>query len=263
MSFRKIVFSFFFLIVFGLLSACAGMNGSSSSYTQQEQTEAKIKELEAQNKALAQQLESVQASVQSLNEKVGAMQTRMKAIKKAHKPTAHKTKHHKPKKNRKGAHKTAMPSKKTIKNKTTTSEKKSTIPPLKLYHDAYQEYAANKFKEAADTFLEFVKMYPTHPYANNALYWTGESYYSLGDYERAAQYFKEVVEKYPKGSKVPDALLKLGYTYAELDQKKTARDYLFKLMMNFPLVKLPRKPRRNLTNSTDLSSNFLKKILNT
>jgi tol-pal system protein YbgF len=120
------------------------------------------------------------------------------------------------------------------------------VPPLKLYHMAAAKYASHKYLEAATIYLEFVRTFPKHPYANNALYWAGESYYSLGEYKKAVFYFKAVIEKYPKGSKVPDSLLKLGYAYAELGKKKVAREYLFRLMDEYPFSEAAQKAQAKL-----------------
>ncbi len=247
MGFRKSSRGILPFVVFALLISCAGMNSASPSYKQQEATEARLKQLEAQNKSLTQQVAALQSSVQSLNERVEALRTRMEAAKKARAPIViHKAKHHKIRKPKRVVHKRPRPQKKTVLNRPPAPAPKAGMAPLSLYHEAYRKYAAGKFKEAARDFLEFVKQYPTHPYANNALYWTGESYYSLGDYNKAALYFNEVVEKYPKGSKVPDAMLKLGYTYAELGQKKKARAYLFNLMDKYPFSEAAQKAQSKL-----------------
>ena len=238
-----------------LMVSCAGFNEPSRTETlrQQEATNAEIKALQQQNATLAKQLESIQGSLQSLNAKIDLLTKRLEATKKkAHTYKKISTYEHKKKRamprHVKTVHHTSHPSKISNPKKTPPqgAKPKPGIPPLKLYHEAYKKYASHKFHEAADMFLEFVRLYPKHPYANNALYWTGESYYSLGDYKKAAYYFKEVIEKYPKGSKVPDALLKLGYTYDELGDKKAARDYLFKLMDQFPFSEAAQKAQAKL-----------------
>ncbi len=240
-----LLFSLFFI-----LSACAGFNTSSRTETIQheQETDAKIKALQGQNEALTKQIETIQASLQSLKKKVDTLGRQLEMAKKTPPPPYKKHVVHikkKISKTRQTRHKAAS-SKGKVLPKRALKSKSTGVPPLKLYHEAYRKYAAHKFHEAASAFLEFVKLYPKHPYANNALYWTGESYYSLGSYEKATLYFKEVVKKYPKGSKVPDALLKLGYTYAKLDKKKVARDYLFKLMDQYPFSEAAQKAQAKL-----------------
>jgi len=249
MSYQKKLSFSLLAILFCGISACAGFNTTPTSKSQKE-TEAKIKTLQDQNEALTRQIETLQASLQSINEKVDYIDKRMDIIQKAQTiPKKHaarqKKKYSKTLHSKKTLHKIAHPKNK-IKRKPSLPSKKTGAPPLKLYHEAFRKYDSHKFHKAADAFLKFVKVYPKHPYANNALYWTGESYYSLGNYEKAAFYFKEVIGKYPKGSKVPDALLKLGYTYAKLNKKKTARDYLFKLMDQYPFSEAAQKAQAKL-----------------
>lgn len=245
---KKAVLGLLFSLFF-ILSACAGFNTSSRPETIQhaQETDAKIKALQGQNKALARQIETIQASLQSLNKKVDTLGRQLEMAKKT--PLPHKKDviriEKKSSKTRQTRRKAAS-SKGKVLPKRVLKSKSAGVPPLKLYHEAYRKYAAHKFHEAASAFLEFVKLYPQHPYANNALYWTGESYYSLGSYEKATFYFKEVVKKYPQGNKVPDALLKLGYTYAALDKKKIARDYLFKLMDQYPFSEAAQKAQAKL-----------------
>ncbi len=253
MGFKKKSWIFISLPLFFLLASCAGMNGPSRTETirHEEEIDAKIKALQEQNEALTQQLNAIQTALKSVTEKVTSLNKQF-VMESQHAALIRKPKPHHPKKKRaKNRHGTAVRLKAGMHNgknpaKIAKKPEKTAIPPLKLYHEAYRKYADHKFHEAANTFLEFVKQYPKHPYANNALYWTGESYYSLGKYQKAATYFKEVIKKYPKGSKVPDALLKLGYTYAALNQKKVARDYLFKLMDQYPFSEAAQKAQAKL-----------------
>lgn len=116
--------------------------------------------------------------------------------------------------------------------------------------DAYQRalalYHANRFAEAADAFVAFLKAYPQHEYAGNAQYWIGESYYSLRDYTKALEAFTHVTTDYPIGNKTPDALLKIGFTLLSQGETAKARATLNEVVEKFPKSDAATKARERL-----------------
>ncbi|MBL8640104.1 MAG: tol-pal system protein YbgF [Alphaproteobacteria bacterium] len=100
------------------------------------------------------------------------------------------------------------------------------------YESAYSLYKSGNYKASRAGFDQFLKSFPNHPLAPNALYWSGENYYAEKTYDKAIRVFAESYKKYPKGPKAAESLLKLGMalnksgkaaqaciTYAQLKQE--------------------------------------------
>ncbi len=100
------------------------------------------------------------------------------------------------------------------------------------YESAYSLYKSGNYKGSRAGFDQFLKSFPNHPLAPNALYWSGENYYAEKTYDKAIRVFAESYKKYPKGPKAAESLLKLGMslnksgkvaqaciTYAQLKQE--------------------------------------------
>ncbi len=111
----------------------------------------------------------------------------------------------------------------------------------KQYKAALGLVRGKQYGPALQSLAEFVKRYPDHPYADNALYWSGECYYAEGKYEQAAQSFRQLTRRYPAGNKVPDALLKLGMTEAQLGREREARASFALLSQNYPRAAAARR----------------------
>lgn len=91
--------------------------------------------------------------------------------------------------------------------------------PQEIYDAAYEHYLAGNFDLAILGFREFVEDNGSHPLADNATYWVGESYYRQGKFSRAIDQFDEVVLRYATGDRIPSSLLKKGYAHLELGQR--------------------------------------------
>lgn len=104
----------------------------------------------------------------------------------------------------------------------------------KQYKAALALVRKKQYGPALKALAVFVKRHPDHPYADNALYWSGECYCAEGKYEQAAKEFRELTQRYPVGNKVPDALLKLGMTEAHLGSEREARASFALLSQNYP-----------------------------
>ena len=93
------------------------------------------------------------------------------------------------------------------------------------YETAFALYRAGKYADAIDRFQAFLQTHPSSEFADNALFWMGESYFKLNDFEQAAVAFDRVVKRFPNGNKVPDALYRQGVSLQEIglrtNQKST------------------------------------------
>jgi len=84
------------------------------------------------------------------------------------------------------------------------------------YETAFGLYRAGKYADAIDRFQAFLQTHPSSEFADNALFWMGESYFKLNDFEQAAVAFDRVVKRFPNGNKVPDALYRQGVSLQEI-----------------------------------------------
>lgn len=116
----------------------------------------------------------------------------------------------------------------------------------RAYELAMKSYRAGRYTAAAEAFRRFAARHTGHAYADNALYWLGESLYDLKRYRQALDVFRKVVERYPSGNKAPDALLKIGYTYIKLRDERNARAVLDQVLDIFPGTRVATIARRTL-----------------
>ena len=84
------------------------------------------------------------------------------------------------------------------------------------YETAFALYRGGKYADAIDRFQAFLQTHPSSEFADNALFWMGESYFKLNDFEQAAVAFDRVVKRFPNGNKVPDALYRQGVSLQEI-----------------------------------------------
>lgn len=104
----------------------------------------------------------------------------------------------------------------------------------KLYDVNMDLYRKEKYEEAIAGFKNFLRKYPKSKLADNAAFWTGESYMALKQYEQAILAFQKVMKKYPRGNKVPNALLRQALAFYELNDKTSAKLLLKKLIKKYP-----------------------------
>lgn len=102
------------------------------------------------------------------------------------------------------------------------------------YKDAYESFQKGDYKAAREKFQRYLETHSGSKYADNALYWIGESYYGEKSYEKAIVVYDDVVKKYPDGGKAPAALLKQGMAFSALGDKKSANAIFKKLLEGYP-----------------------------
>lgn len=103
-----------------------------------------------------------------------------------------------------------------------------------LYEKGFAEIKSEDYPAAEKTFAAFMKQYPKHSLAPNALYWLGETYYVRKEYDKAARVFAEAYQKYPNGPKGADNLLKLAMSLAGKGEKDNACIALGQLKKEYP-----------------------------
>lgn len=102
------------------------------------------------------------------------------------------------------------------------------------YRAALTHLSAQRFEQALAGLDAFLRDYPRHSYADNALYWRGEIHYARRDYRRAIAELSALVERYPNGNKVPEALLRIGLCYEHMGDRVRARQVLERLRRQYP-----------------------------
>ena len=121
--------------------------------------------------------------------------------------------------------------------------------PVKCYKKGRTLLLERNISKARTLFSDFVKKFPDHELADNALYWLGECSYTTGDYEKAAKIFKNLVQTYPKSPKIPDALLKTGYAYMSMDDVSQANHYLKQVITRYPFSPAADKAQQKLSQT--------------
>jgi len=121
---------------------------------------------------------------------------------------------------------------------TPTSEYES-------YHAALRVFNSRNYDQAITLFKETLDKYPKGTYADNCVYWIGESYYAKGDYASAIAAFKRVFT-YANTSKADDAQLKLGLSYHKLGQYGAAKEAFTRLVNRYPASEYVPKAKKYL-----------------
>ncbi len=103
-----------------------------------------------------------------------------------------------------------------------------------LYEAAMKDLTNKNYAEARVNYKKLYDNYPEHSLADNAVYWTGETYYVERNFDGALEYFAIVINKYPDGNKAADSLLKTAYSYISLRDRQNTIKALNTLMEKYP-----------------------------
>lgn len=134
-----------------------------------------------------------------------------------------------------------------IQPQTTLQSSSSDTDPEMLYQEALQLVQQEmNFSAARKKFTAFVKKYPEHELAVNAMYWIGETMYGNKQYENAILQFQDVIQMYPEHSKIPAALLKQGLAFYELGDTRNAKIILQKVQNKYPISPEAQKAQQRL-----------------
>ncbi len=106
--------------------------------------------------------------------------------------------------------------------------------PLSDYQAAFDALKQGRYDDSTSLFNGFMRQYPDHELADNAMYWLGESYYVTQNYDTALQTFRGLVQRYPEGEKTADAELKIGYCLYELGNRSEAQAALTGVVQRYP-----------------------------
>jgi tetratricopeptide (TPR) repeat protein len=110
---------------------------------------------------------------------------------------------------------------------------RSTVAPLALYEGAKALYVDGRYDESSENYRLFLKHYPQHPLAPDALNSIGYCLEAGGKTLDAAGVYVEAADKYAKAAVAPEALINSARCYrlagkageAEEQYRRVIRDY--------------------------------------
>ena len=105
------------------------------------------------------------------------------------------------------------------------------------YKDKYDEaraaFESRNYRTAIDYFEALLASNSSHPLADNAQYWIGESHYALRQYDAAIIDFEKVLT-FPRSNKKADAQFKLGLCYIRKGDTAKAAEEFNRLKADYP-----------------------------
>ncbi len=117
---------------------------------------------------------------------------------------------------------------------TIAERVKKNLSEDQIYVQVINNYRTRDLAQLEKTTTQFVKAYPTSPFADNALYLRGQLYLQSQRYADAIRNFKMISEQYPRGNKVVSALFAKGQTYKKLNLYDFAVKTFRQVKKDFP-----------------------------
>jgi len=102
------------------------------------------------------------------------------------------------------------------------------------YTSAYLALKSGRYDEASQAFKTLLLKHPQGEYADQALYWLGESYFAQKKMKEAIKAFKSVANDHPNSAKHSAALLKLASAYQASGRKGDTKAVLQRLIKQHP-----------------------------
>ncbi|NNE46769.1 MAG: tetratricopeptide repeat protein [Rhodothermales bacterium] len=81
------------------------------------------------------------------------------------------------------------------------------------FQKAWLLFRSERYSVAVTALIDLYETYPSHPRAEDALFWAAESYYQLNRLGPASDLFGEYLETYPDGKNVDAAHYAIGWTH--------------------------------------------------
>jgi len=115
-----------------------------------------------------------------------------------------------------------------------------------IYLKSFDLLRAGKFDAAISGFRSMLSQFPQGNYADNAWFWTGQSYHVKGDDANALKSYQSLLQQFPASPKVPEALLNTGAIYQSEQKNAQARDAYQKLLKQYPSSSVAAQARTRL-----------------
>ncbi len=122
----------------------------------------------------------------------------------------------------------------------TKPEVKTVAPPpppqavSSTYDQGMNLFKQKKFRDAYNSFAEYLDENHSGSEAVKARYYAAESLYGDKDYELAILEFQKVIVEHPKHALAPKALYKQGLSFEKIGDRETARIVYNKLVDTYP-----------------------------
>jgi len=117
--------------------------------------------------------------------------------------------------------------------------------PDQMYDLSLQQYRRGSLATARLGFREFLRVFPTHERAPDALYYVGESFEQSAP-DSAAAVYDQLVRTYPNSPRAPSALYKQGVLAEQRADKTTARNFYNRVIAGYPRSPEADLARQNL-----------------
>jgi tol-pal system protein YbgF len=105
--------------------------------------------------------------------------------------------------------------------------------PDQMYDLSLQQFRRGSLATARLGFREFLRVYPTHERAADALFYVGETW-APEVADSAAAVYQQVVRTYPNSPRAPSALYILGLLAEQRGDKAAARTYYARVVAGYP-----------------------------
>lgn len=105
--------------------------------------------------------------------------------------------------------------------------------PEQMYDASLQQYRRGSNATARLGFRDFLRVYPSHARAPDALYYVGESFEQSAP-DSAAAVYDQLVKGYPNSSRAPASLYKLGRLAEQRGDRAAARTYYSRVISGYP-----------------------------
>jgi tol-pal system protein YbgF len=119
--------------------------------------------------------------------------------------------------------------------------------PMQAFQDAYRAYSNRKYDEALSGFSAFLQANPNHGYADNAMFWRGESYLAQGKFFKAVGELERLIKRYSNSDKVASGLYRIGFAYDKLNDRRKAIEYYFRVVDSHPGSDAARRASKRVT----------------
>ncbi|HEV2146485.1 MAG TPA: tol-pal system protein YbgF [Longimicrobiaceae bacterium] len=102
-----------------------------------------------------------------------------------------------------------------------------------LYNTALAALRRGSLQTARAGFQEFLRAYPSHALAPDALFYVGETYNEAKDVQNALTTYAQVVQRFPASSKAPTALYRAGTIEAGRGNRTEARALFNRVVQSY------------------------------
>jgi len=106
--------------------------------------------------------------------------------------------------------------------------------PSQAFETARSDYYMGNWSLAIQGFKSFIETFPKSDLADDALYYTGETYYMSGRFPDAVAAYNLVIERYPSSNTLPDTYYKRGMAQKALGQVPQAKESLSFVIKTYP-----------------------------